>query len=262
LRVLRVAGDVVQQLLVGGEAVQAVGTEEEPIPRLEGQLAGIDFELLFHARDGARDDVAERVALGVAFGDQPVANLLGHPRVIARQLLDPAVADEIRAAVADVGNDGLVAVDERAGHRRAHAAQLLVFADPHGQLAVGHRHRRLHAVRVEGDLGIKAVGPGLVAIVGRVPDELVDRFADDLGGEVSPRVPAHAVDDEEQPELVIRDRKVLVAGALPTGIRVYAGLDTHGARWTDRVGVNYTVGASHPRPLRAVPPAGALERIV
>src|SRR5262245_17430591 len=185
------------------------------------------------------------MALGFRTIDRAVAHLLGDPRMILGQLFDLSVANEVGSAVADVRDHGLVVFDERPGHRRTHAAQLFVLADAARQLMIGHGHGGGHSVPVERNAGIEGERPGLVAVAGRVPDESMDGLTDELRRHVAARMAAHAVDDQEQAEFLVRNREILVPTALPTGVGVYTCIDTHHALGRPRGHGHYSVRANH-----------------
>jgi len=60
----------------------------------------IDIRVTSHR---AGEDVALLVPAGLFRGERPIAHLLGHPAVVGRESMDPSAADEVGAAVADVG---------------------------------------------------------------------------------------------------------------------------------------------------------------
>ena len=125
---------VLEELVVGGQTVESIGTQQQLIAGLHRQLSNVELKVLLEAGDGAGDDVAHRMPFGFEPVERSVAHLFGHPGMVLRQLFDLAVANQIRATIADVRDDRLVALDERARHRRPHAAELIVLADPPRQL--------------------------------------------------------------------------------------------------------------------------------
>ena len=65
------------------------------------------------------------MALGLLGREHATLHELGNERVVGRELLERAAAQEVRARVADVADGDLACrlVDERCGHRRTHAAR-------------------------------------------------------------------------------------------------------------------------------------------
>ena len=108
------------QLLVGDHARQAVGADQEDVAGAARERVGVDLDVRL-GPERARDDRALRVVLGGLGRDLPAALELGHQRVVARELLELAVAQPVGAAVADVAEADLVAGHLGRGHGRAHA---------------------------------------------------------------------------------------------------------------------------------------------
>ena len=73
------------------------------------------------APSGARDDAALRVARGLVGRERAAAHELADQRVVVGELLQRAVAQQVGARVADVAEGDAPVVDQRGGHRRAHA---------------------------------------------------------------------------------------------------------------------------------------------
>ena len=81
---------------------------------------GVDVDVRVGA-ERARDHRALRVVLGLLGRQLAAADELGDERVVVRDLLELAVADEVGARVADVADRDDAVLDERERHRRAHA---------------------------------------------------------------------------------------------------------------------------------------------
>ena len=179
----------------------------------------IDVDGLVHAEHPG-DDVALRMDLRLLGGDPPVAHEVGHHAVVLGELHERAVAEEVRAAVADVGDDellgrpvlgvGLVRIrfvgHEREGDdRRAHPSEVGVgvalVADP----VVRH-----------GDRLFERIGGGLVV-----------RDLQGLDGELrrhlTALVPAHPVGDHEEGAIGEEHVGVLVDRAQPPDVGGGAG---------------------------------------
>ena len=105
-----------------GEPVRA---EQEEVARAAGDGIGVHLHVGLGAQRPG-DDRALRMVLGRLRRDLPAALELGHQRVVARELLELAVAEAVGAAVAHVAEADLVAVHLGGGQRRAHAAPRLV----------------------------------------------------------------------------------------------------------------------------------------
>ena len=99
---------------------QPVGAEQEDVARAGAEGERVDLDLLLGAeRPG--DDRALRVVLGLLVGQPPLAAELLDQRVVRGQQAQLAVAPQVGAAVADVREGDLVALDDRRGERGAHA---------------------------------------------------------------------------------------------------------------------------------------------
>ena len=100
-------------------------TKTSPSCRLDGERVDVDVGI---GAERARDHRALRVVLGLLGGELAAAHELRDERVVVRQLLELAVAQDVRARVADVAERHAAVLDERDGHRRAHARDLGVAA--------------------------------------------------------------------------------------------------------------------------------------
>ena len=82
---------------------EPVGAEHEEVARATLDLEGVDVDVGVGA-ERARDHRALRVRLGLLRRELAAADELGDERVVLGQLLELAVADEVRARVADVAD--------------------------------------------------------------------------------------------------------------------------------------------------------------
>ena len=98
------------EVALGHFIVEAVGAKDEDVVGLEGDGGGVGGDEHFRA-EGADEDVAGIGAGHFAGGDEAEFALLVDPGVVLSDLLGFAVADEVTAGVADVGDDGLVVAD-------------------------------------------------------------------------------------------------------------------------------------------------------
>ena len=144
--------------------------------------------------------------LGLLGRQLALAAQLLDQRVVARQLAQLAVAEEVRAAVADVHDADLVARDQRAGERRAHAAAARVLARELEDAAV-------RLVREPRELLLRAA----------VAELLVERVRGDPRGDLAGLRAAHAVGDHVHRRA--RVVGVLVRVALAAGVGARRLLD-------------------------------------
>ena len=99
---------------------QAVGTQQVHVPRpcLVGHRVHLDLAL-GPQRPG--DDRALRMVLGLLVGEAALAAELLDQGVVGREQLQLAVAKQVGATVAHVGEAHLVILDQRRGQRRPHS---------------------------------------------------------------------------------------------------------------------------------------------
>ena len=93
----------------------------------------------------AGDDRALGMRLGLLLGQLAAGHQLAHQRVVAGEALEPAVAQQVGARVADVRDRDLLLADVGGGHRGAHAGALGLGARAVVDAAVGvldHLHER------------------------------------------------------------------------------------------------------------------------
>ncbi|ESU50049.1 hypothetical protein P376_1974 [Streptomyces sp. HCCB10043] len=128
---------------------------------------------------------ALRVGGGLFLGDPALVDQALHPGVVLGDLRQDAVAQQIRAGVADVHQAEALAGPEQGGERGAHALQLGILLDHDAQLVVG----LLYGGAERGqEIGSRYV------VVER------DERGDHLGaGDLTGRLAAHAVGDGEEP---------------------------------------------------------------
>ena len=89
----------------------------------------------------ARDDRSLRVLLRLLLGQAALAQQLLDERVVLGHALEPAVAQQVGAAVADVGEGDLARSDVGRRQRRAHAGSARVALGERVDLRVGLLHR-------------------------------------------------------------------------------------------------------------------------
>ncbi len=187
---------------VGDVAVEAVGAEQEDVAGhdVDGDGVGGDEELV---AEGAGEEMAVCADGGLGFGEDAEADLLIDHGVVAGELAGGAVAEEVAAGVACVGDDGGVeaqgAGDDGGGHAGA--------AGDDGAAGVG--------IFVEGaGAGVALVVDGLVGVLHEFGQEgdVHDAFGDlaeaghhgldgDARGDFAALLAAYAVGEGEEPSL-------------------------------------------------------------
>ena len=158
------------------------------------------------------------MAAGLVGRDHPALDLLVHPGVVARELGEHSLAEEVDPAVSHVAEVGHVAVHQHRRHRSGHPLVLGLLPGGLEHLAVRVADRGLQAVAVVGDALVEAEGPGDLLVAAGETDELVDRVHRDLGGHLPGRVAAHAVGHHEQLLLGVQEQAVLVPFSLPADV--------------------------------------------
>src|SRR5262245_34816052 len=242
-------GDVV----VGDHGGEAVRTGDQDVPGLRLVDLHVDVQV-GPAAQRARHHVAQGVGPRLVEGQHAALELLVDPGMVAGELAEGGVAEQVDPAVPHVGQVGGVAVHQDRGHRGGHALVLALLLHRLDDLAVRVADRGLQAVAVVGDALVEAERPGDLLVAAGQAYELVDRLDGDLGGDLAGRVPAHPVGDHEQVLVGVDEEAVLVALALPPHVRERLVGDLH-----DRY-VNYrslrACGAGGPRR----PPGGRRRR--
>ena len=94
--VVPMALDDAEDLLLAEHVCQPVRAEQEEVARLRGHAEGVDVDVGVGA-ERARDHRLLRMRFGFLARQLPAFHQLVDERVILRQLLDPSVADEVRA---------------------------------------------------------------------------------------------------------------------------------------------------------------------
>ena len=116
-----VMADHVQNLHVGGEAVEAVGAEDDDIVLIDFPLDKIHAANRFAAH-AAREQGTGGAGHGVVFPDQAVFEAKANLVVIGGQLLDSAAPDQIGAGVPHEADGHLVVTENRRRQRGTHLA--------------------------------------------------------------------------------------------------------------------------------------------
>ena len=188
------ATEQVRDREVADEAREPVGAEQHDVAVPYRHDAGVHIELGPRA-ERARDHRALRMHRRLLVRQTSCALELGHEGVVVRELLQGAVAQQVRARVPDVPEHDPVAlvVDENGRDRRAHA----------GRRRIALRVLEHAAVRLE-DRAPQAI-LARFALDRRQLAERVDREA---RRELAGTRAAHAVGDDEQGRQI--EERVLV----------------------------------------------------
>ena len=125
---------------------QSVRAQQQPRAQRKRHTAAVRLDLGPDA-DSARDHIAARVAMCLLRQHLPARDQLLHERVIRRDLLHTAQADQIRAAVTDVQHREPSVPHAGGDDRRTHAAQLGIGTGAAVDRLIGRvagcAHRRL-----------------------------------------------------------------------------------------------------------------------
>ena len=182
-------GDDVRDLLVAHVAGQAVRAQHEDVERRGRQLGQIGLDAAAHA-ERAGQHVPVGMAAGGVLGDLPAPHQLRHQRVVVGQLPDLPAADQVGAAVADVGQGDPPARPRaaRPGWCPCPASSGLAFAVDE-DLPIRGRQRVAELVREAGR------GPF------QGPHRADRGLGRQLARDLSRRVPAHAVRHQVETQL-------------------------------------------------------------
>ena len=188
-----------RDLVLGDHRREPVAAEHHDVAGAPGVGPGVDLDLGVDSKRTG-DDRTLRVLGGLLLGQLAALDELADQRVVLGQQLELAVAEQIRAAVADVSDGDLGAIEVDRGQRRPHPRALVLGARDVVDAPVGGLHDRGQAL-----LG--------AALFRQVPLKGFDR---DSRGDLAGLRAAHSVGDHEQRRA--RERAVLVAASLATRI--------------------------------------------
>ncbi len=205
------ASDQARDRSVPDQTGQTVGAEQQDVAVPYLHDAGVDIELGTGA-ERACDHRALRVHRRLLARQATGALELGDQRVVVRELLQHAVAQEVRARVADVAEHHVIAVEQRRRDRRPHARRRRIALRP-----LEHASVRLEDRAAQAHLGILA-GSGR---------ELAEGLDCKSRCQLSCACSSHAVCDDEQGRIV--EVGVLVRASHPAGVaRARVVGDAHG----------------------------------
>ena len=168
------------------DVIETVAAQEQPVAGEEGQLE--DSRQLALQPGMRPDDVGEYVPARIAprrlGGDAALGNLIGHEGMVPRHLRQGIATQKVGAAVTDVGNGGVLAVEQRRCQRRPHAGvrRLVLTGLEHGLVRAAVR-----LLQGETEITVRKRWKCL--------DERVHR---NLAGDVPGGMPTHAVGHDEK----------------------------------------------------------------
>jgi hypothetical protein len=208
-----------RDLVLSDLAGEPVAAQHEDIAAADHLVCEVDFD----ARLGAErleDDVSPLTVLGLLLRQLPSLDQLLHQRLVLGQLARDALADEIRAAVADLCEVERVTEQPYDRRSRAHPPVLGMLRRERIDLGIGRRRRALERLR-----------EARRVVTGRLDPEPLDLAKDDVDGHRARDLPgrraAHAVGHHEQ------------GAALPGDVRPYVRVQGRPVRGEvgDREGV-------------------------
>jgi hypothetical protein len=185
-----------------------VGADEEAVAGLQGDDEQVGLGLV-DAVDGLEDEVAVGVDPRLGLGDAALVDQALDEGVVAREPADLALAQEVGAAVADVADADLPAVEVQHGGGGAGAVERRLLVDDLADPVVGAVQCTAHPA--EQLVGLHRPGGLLV--------ELAQLLQRDAGGDVSAHRAADAVADGEQPGAGVPGVLVVLADAPHVGDR-------------------------------------------
>jgi len=205
-------------LIVLEHARQAIRRQEEEVARLDQAGINVWHDVAVCA-DAAGDHVAVRMGAGLLGRQIPGVHLLLHVGVILRELAQPAVAQQIRTAVADLPDQKPRFVQRQRGHGRPHAPFVVLGQCALEDLTVRRSNRRTHPLR---DLLIRQAA------------DRVDLLGDDAHRHVtrdfSRRVAPHAIGHDKNPAVGNHAETVLIPRPDDADVGATRGSDVHEAR--------------------------------
>ncbi len=114
LWIVRVSDYLGQRFRILNHFPKAITAQEKAVAHLQSLCPKVNFHFWTMAQR-ACDDIAARMAENVFRGQLAITHQLRDVRVIFSQLLQLAIAQQVGATVAHVGNDCGVLVNERTG---------------------------------------------------------------------------------------------------------------------------------------------------
>ena len=226
----RQAGGDVGDHVVGDHVADPVGAEDQDVTGVQRQALGADHRIdVGRGAERLQDDIVHRAVVGLFLRERAFADQLGDQGLVLAELDQVAIAQQIGAAVADMGEPGLAVAKGEHGAGRAHAAAfrmlLRIFDDgPVGRGEGAGQHLRDRSV------------------------EIVIEAADHVGcqraGHFAGGMAAHAVGDQSEAaavggDIVIMRRhpghRVFVQGAHQPRVGAHGADDFHAGRCLNHV---------------------------
>src|SRR5260370_4325113 len=211
---------------LGDHAGQAVGAQDQNIAHEEGMFFNIHFDFWLGSQ-GADKNALHLALFGFRRGDNSEANLFGIERGGGGQLLQRAAAQKIGAAVADVRDAELGAVDPRCGERAPNAALLeMPFCSLENPF-VGEVHGAGEAFGLIAQTCLHLAKKWRGVILTAVQTMLRDRLYRQCAGDFSVGLAAHAVGQNEELQRRNDAKTVFVVCANATYVAYAATCDLH-----------------------------------
>ena len=213
-----------RQLVVLQVAVETVRAEDEEIAGQQICHQRVDRDRGLDS-DRAGDDVLVFRRRDLLLGDQPALELFLDDGVVLGELVRAAIPVEIDAAVADVPDHRLPAGGEQRDHGRSHAALAQIASGDRIDVGAGLVDGALHQRR---DLLARLDGGRFgESLEDRLPlgERVADRFHRLRAGDLARGMPAHAISDRVQSEVLVDEKGVLVVLALVPDVGAGPTLD-------------------------------------
>ena len=222
--VQEVVADDVADFGVGDEVAQAIAAQQVGIADFDFDSDHVDFDVGVET-DAARDDVLEARLTGLRFGDQAGLQLLVDEAVVFAELQDAAIAHEVAARVADVGDKGMLVVKQQRRCGGAHALQLTDLLGLRVDGIAGRSHGVAEQTSDGGFLDAAVVVDVGADEFGFGTNGLFDGANRDARRHLATGVTTHAVGDDKEIQVRREEVAVLVVVALHADVGGAPGVD-------------------------------------
>jgi hypothetical protein len=145
------------------------------------------------------------------------------PRVIAGQLDQLAIAGQIHPAVADVRDRHRAVGHQRRHDRRAHAGVVVVVLGFAEYSPIREVHGGPKPVRVERQVRIDAVRPGVLLVLAGPSNKARHGFHGEPGRHLTGGVPSHPVGDDQQAQRLVFEQRIFIRAPDWTSIGASSG---------------------------------------
>lgn len=204
LRILD-AAECVLYVRIAQHGRKTVGADEQSIARFNIDLVDVGVQVLVAAQR-TRDDRPVRMCPRLFRGELARFDHVGHEAVIARELLQGALVQQVGTRIPYLGDNQALAFEHGSRHRRAHALAAASFA------------RRLD----DGAIRILDCAGELLAV--RMLRSAFGQHVDgDFGCHLAGRMAAHAVGDDEQRRCDDKAVLIVIAQAADVGSAAECG---------------------------------------